>query len=116
MKANTCEMPHDAQKSRMHFVSICFRVPMQSAKIPIPPFKAPWLTAPLQGRYRSSGISFLYICGAQINPNICLFCILGLATAAGCQLVASCDIAIASDKAQFATPGYVIGYNKLYLH
>ena len=33
----------------------------------------------------------------------------GLATAAGCQLVASCDIAIASDKAQFATPGVKIG-------
>ncbi len=29
----------------------------------------------------------------------------GLATAAGCQLVASCDIAVASDKAKFATPG-----------
>uniref|UniRef100_A0A5F9CDM5 Enoyl-CoA hydratase domain containing 3 n=1 Tax=Oryctolagus cuniculus TaxID=9986 RepID=A0A5F9CDM5_RABIT len=33
----------------------------------------------------------------------------GLATAAGCQLVASCDIAIASDKSSFATPGVNIG-------
>lgn len=33
----------------------------------------------------------------------------GLATAAGCQLVASCDIAVASDKAQFATPGVKVG-------
>merc|ERR1711962_1747341 len=33
----------------------------------------------------------------------------GLATAAGCQLVASCDIAIASDNASFATPGVNIG-------
>ncbi|XP_072037508.1 enoyl-CoA hydratase domain-containing protein 3, mitochondrial-like [Amphiura filiformis] len=33
----------------------------------------------------------------------------GLATAAGCQLVASCDIAIASDKAHFATPGVNVG-------
>ena len=31
------------------------------------------------------------------------------ATAAGCQLVATCDLAIASDKAQFATPGVNIG-------
>jgi len=31
--------------------------------------------------------------------------IVGLATAAGCQLVASCDIAVASEKATFATPG-----------
>jgi len=33
----------------------------------------------------------------------------GIATAAGCQLVASCDLAIASDEAQFATPGVNIG-------
>ncbi|MDD9841617.1 MAG: enoyl-CoA hydratase [Alphaproteobacteria bacterium] len=33
----------------------------------------------------------------------------GIATAAGCQLVASCDLAIASNKAQFATPGVNIG-------
>ncbi|XP_072003471.1 enoyl-CoA hydratase domain-containing protein 3, mitochondrial isoform X2 [Engystomops pustulosus] len=33
----------------------------------------------------------------------------GLATAAGCQLVASCDIAIASDKSKFATPGVNVG-------
>ena len=33
----------------------------------------------------------------------------GVATAAGCQLVASCDMAIASDHARFATPGVNIG-------
>ncbi len=33
----------------------------------------------------------------------------GIATAAGCQLVASCDLAIASDNATFATPGVRIG-------
>ena len=33
----------------------------------------------------------------------------GTATAAGCQLVASCDLAISSDSAQFATPGVNIG-------
>ncbi|MBI4904694.1 MAG: enoyl-CoA hydratase [Acidobacteria bacterium] len=32
-----------------------------------------------------------------------------IATAAGCQLVATCDLAIASDKAVFATPGVKIG-------
>ncbi len=31
------------------------------------------------------------------------------ATAAGCQLVASCDLAIASQAAKFATPGVIIG-------
>jgi enoyl-CoA hydratase/carnithine racemase len=33
----------------------------------------------------------------------------GVATAAGCQLVASCDLAIASTAASFATPGVDIG-------
>jgi len=33
----------------------------------------------------------------------------GVATAAGCQFVASCDLAIAGDAARFATPGVNIG-------
>ena len=33
----------------------------------------------------------------------------GVATAAGCQLVASCDLAIAADDARFSTPGVHIG-------
>ena len=33
----------------------------------------------------------------------------GTATAAGCQLVATCDLAIASEEASFATPGVKIG-------
>ncbi|XP_077196369.1 enoyl-CoA hydratase domain-containing protein 3, mitochondrial [Paroedura picta] len=33
----------------------------------------------------------------------------GLATAAGCQLVASCDIAVASEESTFATPGINVG-------
>ena len=33
----------------------------------------------------------------------------GVATAAGCQLVASCDLAIASNESRFATPGVNIG-------
>ena len=33
----------------------------------------------------------------------------GIATAAGCQLVATCDLAIASEEAAFATPGVKIG-------
>lgn len=33
----------------------------------------------------------------------------GIATAAGCQLVASCDLAICSEEARFATPGVQIG-------
>ncbi len=33
----------------------------------------------------------------------------GIATAAGCQLVATCDLAVAAEDAQFATPGVNIG-------
>lgn len=33
----------------------------------------------------------------------------GIATAAGCQLVASCDLAVAAEGARFATPGVNIG-------
>jgi enoyl-CoA hydratase/carnithine racemase len=33
----------------------------------------------------------------------------GMATAAGCQLVAACDLAVASSDARFATPGVNIG-------
>lgn len=33
----------------------------------------------------------------------------GTATAAGCQLVASCDLAVAAEEAKFATPGVNIG-------
>ncbi|XP_076578264.1 enoyl-CoA hydratase domain-containing protein 3, mitochondrial [Chaetodon auriga] len=33
----------------------------------------------------------------------------GVATAAGCQLVASCDVAVVSEKSTFATPGVNVG-------
>ena len=33
----------------------------------------------------------------------------GIATAAGCQLAATCDLVVASDAARFATPGVTIG-------
>jgi enoyl-CoA hydratase/carnithine racemase len=33
----------------------------------------------------------------------------GIATAAGCQLVAACDLAVAGESARFATPGVKIG-------
>ncbi|MCU0306477.1 MAG: enoyl-CoA hydratase [Thermoleophilia bacterium] len=33
----------------------------------------------------------------------------GIATAAGCQLVAACDLAVAAEEARFATPGVRIG-------
>ena len=43
------------------------------------------------------------------NPKPVIAAIDGVATAAGCQLIASCDLAYASDRAKFATPGVNIG-------
>jgi enoyl-CoA hydratase/carnithine racemase len=42
-------------------------------------------------------------------PKPVIAAVQGVATAAGCQLVASCDLAVASDAAKFATPGVDIG-------
>src|SRR5581483_4859602 len=42
-------------------------------------------------------------------PQPVIAAVQGPASAAGCQLVASCDLAIASTKAGFATPGVDIG-------
>ena len=42
-------------------------------------------------------------------PQPVIASVQGTATAAGCQLVASCDLAVASSAAKFATPGINIG-------
>ncbi len=54
------------------------------------------------------------ICSAMMQqivnlPQPVIAAIQGPASAAGCQLVASCDLAIASTSAKFATPGVDIG-------
>src|ERR1700694_994083 len=42
-------------------------------------------------------------------PQPVIAAVQGIATAAGCQLVATCDLAVASEVARFATPGVKIG-------
>jgi len=42
-------------------------------------------------------------------PKPVVAAVQGVATAAGCQLVATCDLAIAAEEARFATPGVKIG-------
>ncbi|MGB6398860.1 MAG: enoyl-CoA hydratase [Bradyrhizobium sp.] len=42
-------------------------------------------------------------------PKPVIAAVQGMATAAGCQLVASCDLAVGSEAASFATPGVDIG-------
>jgi enoyl-CoA hydratase/carnithine racemase len=43
------------------------------------------------------------------HPKPVIAQVQGIATAAGCQLVAACDLAVASSTARFATPGVDIG-------
>src|ERR1041385_6648185 len=45
----------------------------------------------------------------QAIPQPVIAEVQGIATAAGCQLVAACDLAVASEAAAFATPGVKIG-------
>jgi enoyl-CoA hydratase/carnithine racemase len=45
----------------------------------------------------------------QSVPQPVIAQVQGIATAAGCQLVATCDLAVASNQAAFATPGVKIG-------
>jgi enoyl-CoA hydratase/carnithine racemase len=45
----------------------------------------------------------------QRVPQPVIAAVQGIATAAGCQLVATCDLAIAAAEARFATPGVKIG-------
>ncbi len=45
----------------------------------------------------------------RLLPKPVIAQVQGLATAAGCQLVATCDLSVAADTAAFATPGVQIG-------
>jgi enoyl-CoA hydratase/carnithine racemase len=45
----------------------------------------------------------------QAIPQPVISRVHGIATAAGCQLVATCDLAVAGESAKFATPGVKIG-------
>ena len=45
----------------------------------------------------------------QAIPQPVLAQVHGMATAAGCQLVATCDLVVAAEEARFATPGVKIG-------
>jgi enoyl-CoA hydratase/carnithine racemase len=47
--------------------------------------------------------------GLRRMPQPVIARVQGVATAAGCQLVAACDLAVAAEEATFATPGVKIG-------
>jgi enoyl-CoA hydratase/carnithine racemase len=66
--------------------------------------------AEMAGRNLNEMRAFLNTCtelmtSIQSIPQPVIARVHGLATAAGCQLVASCDLAVASEEASFATPG-----------
>jgi enoyl-CoA hydratase/carnithine racemase len=63
---------------------------------------------------RSYFANIMNACSAMMQtivqlPKPVVAAVEGVATAAGCQLVASCDLAVASETATFATPGVDIG-------
>jgi enoyl-CoA hydratase/carnithine racemase len=65
-------------------------------------------------RGRAYFAQIMNACSAMIQaivqlPKPVVAAVQGIATAAGCQLVASCDLAVASEAASFATPGVDIG-------
>ncbi|MET0705687.1 MAG: enoyl-CoA hydratase [Tardiphaga sp.] len=65
-------------------------------------------------RGRAYFAHMMSICSAMMQaivllPKPVIASVQGVATAAGCQLVASCDLAVASEAATFATPGVDIG-------
>jgi len=69
-------------------------------------------TGPDRGRAYFSDI--MNACSAMMQaivhlPKPVVAAVQGVATAAGCQLVAACDLAVASEAAGFATPGVDIG-------
>jgi enoyl-CoA hydratase/carnithine racemase len=65
-------------------------------------------------RGRAYFATLMNACSAMMQaivqlPKPVVAAVQGVATAAGCQLVASCDLAVASEAATFATPGVDIG-------
>jgi enoyl-CoA hydratase/carnithine racemase len=75
-----------------------------------PVFSAGHDLADVAGRSLPEVRSLLGLCtdlmqAIQDVPQVVLARVHGLATAAGCQLVASCDLAVAAESAGFAAPG-----------
>ena len=83
-----------------------------------PVFSAGHDFADMAGRDLAGMRALLLRCAEMMQriqriPQPVLASVAGLATAAGCQLVATCDLAVASSEAGFATPG---GRGGLFCH
>jgi enoyl-CoA hydratase/carnithine racemase len=63
-----------------------------------------------EGEYRDLfALCSRVMLGLRRMPQPVIARVQGMATAAGCQLVAACDLAVAAEEATFATPGVKIG-------
>ena len=79
-----------------------------------PAFSSGYDLSEMAGRdeegYRSLFAAYAEVMEAiRLLPKPVIAQVQGLATAAGCELVARCDLAVASDTASFATPGVLMG-------
>jgi enoyl-CoA hydratase/carnithine racemase len=75
-----------------------------------PVFSAGHDFADMSGRDLAAIRRLLGVCaevmtGLQAMPQVTIAQVEGLATAAGCQLVASCDLAVCGESSRFAVPG-----------
>src|SRR5262249_36042498 len=64
---------------------------------------------PIEEHRRLFGLCTELMTLIQSIPQPVVAQVQGIATAAGCQVVATCDLAVASEDATFATPGVKIG-------
>jgi enoyl-CoA hydratase/carnithine racemase len=79
-----------------------------------PAFSAGHDLAEMRGRSVSEYRELFDVCAELMQtvsriPQPVIAEVQGIATAAGCQLVAACDLAVAAEGAKFATPGVKIG-------
>jgi enoyl-CoA hydratase/carnithine racemase len=79
-----------------------------------PAFSAGHDLSEMDGETRESYEELFRVCSELMLaihrlPQPVIASVRGIATAAGCQLVAACDLAIAAEGARFATPGVRIG-------
>jgi enoyl-CoA hydratase/carnithine racemase len=79
-----------------------------------PAFSAGHDLSEMRGRERAFYDELFTVCTQLMQtihrvPQPVIARVHGIATAAGCQLVATCDLAVAAEEASFATPGVKIG-------
>ncbi len=111
MAALTAEMTAIAEDPSVRVVVLAANGPVFSAGHDLKELTA---ARPQEDRGRTYYQDIMKRCSTMMlsilqNPKPVIAKIHGTATAAGCQLVATCDLAIAAEGAHFATPGVNIG-------